>query len=80
MSGDYDFAHDAERATIEHDPSLGRDDVSRCLPGWIKTLCEASISGSGYALTPGALNALLHTLIAARARQHRLIRERDEAQ
>lgn len=79
MSRDYDFIHAAEQATVEHDPNIGLGDVSKCLPGWIKTLCQANAAGRDHSLSAGSLGALLHTLIAARVRQHRLIGERDAA-
>ncbi len=75
----YDFIHPAEQRTVEQQPSLGGDDVSKCLPGWIRTFCEKFESGEGFVMSHSAVNALCHTLIAARARCHRLIGERDAA-
>lgn len=74
---EYEFVHESERLTLEHEPSLGMDDVSKCLPGWVKTLCEAFARGNGITLSHDAVSNLAHTLIAARRRQHRLIAERD---
>lgn len=71
---------ECELETIKHQPELGQDDVSKCLPGWIKTLCDAHASGNGITLSAGAVSSLCHTLIGARIRQHRLIRERDAIQ
>lgn len=75
----YEFVHQAEKITLEHQSSLGGDDVSKCLPGWIKTFCEKFEAGEGFEMSPSAVSAMVHTLIAARARCHRLIRERDAA-
>lgn len=63
---------------LEHDPELGSSDVSKCLPGWIKTFCEKFEQKQGYELSHDAVSALCHTLIAARIRAERLVRERDE--
>jgi hypothetical protein len=71
--------HPCEARTLAAEPDLGSGDVSKCLPGWIKTLCEKFEAGEGYTLSPSAVSALAHTLIAARVRCHRLIKERDEA-
>jgi len=73
----YEAAHRVARVTLEAQSGLGMDDVSKCLPGWIKTFCEKSEAGEGCVLSHSAVNAIAHTLIAARARQHRLISERD---
>lgn len=75
----YDFMHYVEQRTLEHQPSLGDDDISKCLPGWVKTFCDKFESGEGFVMSPSAVSNLCHTLIAARARCHRLIRERDAA-
>lgn len=72
--------HVVEATTImKNDPPVGRGDVSPCLPSWVKTMCDAFQRGEGYALSPGAVSALAHTLIGARVRAERLVRERDEA-
>ena len=71
--------HPIEKATREAQPELGATDVSTCLPGWIDTFCKKFEEGKGYTLSPAAVNALCHTLIAARIRAERLVRERDEA-
>ena len=71
--------HPVEAKTRESQPELGKSDVSGCLPGWIKTFCEQFETEEGLELSRSAVNALGHTLIAARARQERLVRERDEA-
>ena len=74
----YEYVHECERKTIEHQPGLGMDDVSKCLPGWVRSLCDAFEKGIGISLSHDAVSNLAHTLIAARRRQHRLIDERDE--
>jgi hypothetical protein len=71
--------HPLEIETREAEPNIGSGDVSKCLPGWIKTFCEKFEAGDGYTMSHAAVNALAHTLIAARARCERLARERDEA-
>lgn len=71
--------HRIERASREREPDIGHGDESLCLPGWIHTICEKFAEGNGYILSHSALEALGHTLIAARARAERLVRERDEA-
>ena len=63
----------------EHDLKIGTTDVSECLPGWINSFCEWHEAGKGTTLSKHAVTALLHTLIAARERSRRLVRERDEA-
>ena len=71
--------HPQEEKLLLVDPSLGSEDVSKCLPGWIKTFCEKFEKGEGYVMSHSAVSALAHTLIAARVRCHRLIQERDDA-
>ena len=70
----------AERATLAGEPDIGMSDVSKCLPDWIRSLSVDFEAGSGCVLDHAHVNSLLHTLIAARRRQHRLIRERDFAE
>lgn len=64
----YHTVHPVEEKTLKAQPDLGRSDVSRCLPGWIKSLCMAWEHGGGVTLSQPQLGAVLHTLIAARAR------------
>lgn len=71
----YEPVHNVERDVLAGEPGIGTKNVSACLPGWIKTLCEKFEEGEGYHLSHGAVSALCHTLIAARSRQHRLIFE-----
>jgi hypothetical protein len=72
--------HVIEATTImKNEPPVGRSDVSECLPGWINTICNAYERGEGYTLSHSAVSALAHTLICARVRAERLVRERDEA-
>ena len=72
--------HEVEATTImKSDPPVGRGDVSPCLPSWIKTLCDQFQQGKGCELSHNAVSALCHTLIGARVRAERLVRERDEA-
>jgi hypothetical protein len=71
--------HVIEATTImKNEPPVGRTDVSECLPGWINTMCNAHERGEGYTLSHSAVSALAHTLICARVRAERLVRERDE--
>jgi hypothetical protein len=70
--------HQLEHKTLESDPNMGSSDVSKCLPGWIKTFCEKFEAKQGYLLTHAAVSALGHTLIAARVRAARLVGERDK--
>jgi hypothetical protein len=69
--------HEVEAATITSDKLAGQEDVSKCLPGWIRTMCDAFQKGEGYTLSHSAVSALAHTLICARVRAERLVRERD---
>ncbi len=71
--------HVVEAATIASDTLAGQEDVSKCLPGWIRTMCDAFEKADGYMLSHSAVSALAHTLICARVRAERLVRERDEA-
>jgi hypothetical protein len=71
--------HEVEAATITSDKLAGQEDVSKCLPGWIRTMCDAFERGEGYTLSHSAVSALAHTLICSRVRAERLVRERDEA-
>src|SRR5690606_17695757 len=73
----YSAVHRIESMVLAMEPSIGTSDVSDCLPGWIKTFCEKHEAGEGYEISKHAVRSLLHTLIAARARQHRLAAERD---
>jgi hypothetical protein len=68
-----------ERDTIEREPELGKTDVSLCLNSWIRFFCDKVENHVGAELSPSACQALGHMLVAARARQHRLISERDDA-
>lgn len=58
--------------TIKYEPGIGRSPASLCLPGWIDTFGQAFLKDGGYALTPNAVRALLHTLVAARQREEYL--------
>lgn len=71
--------HEVEAATITSDKLAGQEDVSKCLPGWIRTMCDAFEKGQGYTLSHSAVSALAHTLICARVRAERLVKERDVA-
>lgn len=64
---------------LEREPNLGGTDVSKCLPGWIKTFVQKFESREEYTLSHNAIGNLCHTLIAARIRAERLVRERDAA-
>jgi hypothetical protein len=78
-SMNYEPLHKVERETIEREPEIGKADVSLCLHSWIRSFCDNVENHVGCELSASACQALAHTLIAARARQHRLISERDEA-
>jgi hypothetical protein len=67
------------QALLEREPDLGAGDESKCLPGWIDSFCKWFREGRGATLSHAAVSALAHTLIAARQRARRLVRERDEA-
>jgi hypothetical protein len=71
--------HPSVAATLAHEPDIGSTDESKCLPGWITSFCRKFEEGQGWALSHNAIIALCHTLIAARERSKRLVRERDEA-
>lgn len=73
----YDAVHPTEQRTLDAQPELGMNDVSLCLPGWIESFCKKFDEGEGWLLSHSQVNAIAHTLIAARKRQHRLIAERD---
>jgi hypothetical protein len=73
------FYNAVERATLESEPDIGSGDCSKCLPGWIETFCAKFQAGGGYMMSHAAVSALAHTLIAAKIRCERLVRERDEA-
>lgn len=60
------------------EPDMGSGDESKCLPGWINTMATAYSKNEGYTLSPSAVGALLHTLLAARQRTRRLVKERNE--
>ena len=75
----YEPLHKVERDTIEREPQLGKTDVSLCLNSWIRFFCDKVENHVGAELSPSACQALGHMLVAARARQHRLISERDDA-
>jgi hypothetical protein len=62
---------------LQREPNLGEGDASKCLPGWINTFCKKFEERQGYTLSHEGVNALCHTLIAARFRAERLVRERD---
>lgn len=64
---------------LEREPDLGGTDVSKCLPGWIRTFCGKFEANEDYTLSHGQVGNLCHTLIAARIRAERLVRERDAA-
>lgn len=71
--------HPAERRLLDAEPDLGAGDASECLPGWIESFCGWFEKGGPVTLSPAAVSALAHTLVAARVRAERLVRERDAA-
>lgn len=70
---------EATSAVLAREPNLGSTDVSKCLPGWIDTFVAKFSEGNGFTMSHNAVSALGHTLIAAKIRAERLVRERDEA-
>ena len=71
--------HRVIRITLEAQPNLGEGDESKCLPAWLNTFCKKWEEGGEMTLSHNAVGNLLHTLIAARERARRLVRERDDA-
>lgn len=69
--------HEVEARTWIIEPMLGAGDESMCLPGWIVKFCEAFEAEKELTLKRSSIRALLHTLIAARKRVHRLVQERN---
>lgn len=61
------------------DPELGKADVSPCLDHWIRKICGAHDRREPLSLSASDVEALSHTLCAARARNERLAAERDAA-
>jgi len=74
----YETVHPVEAATLNHERNIGMADDAPCLPDWIRSMSLAFESGSGKNLSNDAVRSLLHTLIACRKRQFRLISERDD--
>ena len=72
--------NETEQKIIANEPNIGSGDTSICLPGWIKSFCEAFEAGKGMNLSHNAVRALCHTLIAGRVRVERLVDERNELQ
>jgi hypothetical protein len=70
--------HPVIKQVLDREPELGAGDASKCLPGWIETFCKNWEAGVGITLSKAAAGNLLHTLIAARQRNRRLVKERDE--
>jgi hypothetical protein len=66
-----------EDLIISGEPEIGAGDESKCLPGWIKSFIDYYNTGEGITLSHEATKALLHTLVAAKARAKRLVAERD---
>ncbi|MGC1273918.1 MAG: hypothetical protein WBC44_09440 [Planctomycetaceae bacterium] len=64
---------------LDREPDLGAGDESRCLPGWIESFCRKWEAKEGMTLSHAAVGNLLHTMIAARRRTQRLVKERNEA-
>lgn len=64
---------------LAREPDLGSGDASKCLPGWINTFCKKFEEHQGYQMSHAAVGNLCHTLIAAKLRAERLVRERDDA-
>lgn len=65
------MAHPLIQQVIDAEP--------KCLPGWIESFCKWHAAGKGTKLSKSGVSALCHTLIAARQRARRLVKERDEA-
>lgn len=62
---------------LETEPNLGSGDASKCLPGWIKSLADDYDKNVEITFSHNSVGALLHTLVAARQRSERLVRERN---
>lgn len=56
-----------------------KGDASYCLPHWIKTFSDAFDNVEGVVLSANAAAALYHTLLCAKLRTERLVKERDES-
>ena len=69
--------HPVEIKWRADDPDLGKMDDG--LPIWIRTFCNAYDRQEPYSLSKADVESLLHTLIAAKARAERLVKERDAA-
>jgi hypothetical protein len=74
----YETVHSVEEVTLQHEKNIGMADDARCLPAWIRSLSEVFENGTGKEMSKDAVRSLLHTLIACRKRQFRLISERDD--
>lgn len=74
----YTFLTPMEQSIVESEPTIGSADYSECLDSWIKSISAAKFKGQGYQLSDNGVAALIHLLVAARARNHRLVHERDE--
>lgn len=70
--------HSVEKSVLENEPNIGAGDASKCLPSWIEYFCWWFEEGNGKLLDHATVTALAHTLIAARVRAERLVKERDE--
>ena len=75
----YKFLTPLEQSLVESEPSIGSSDYSECLDSWVVSISNARYKGEGYRLSHNGIGALLHLLVAARVRNHRLVKERDEA-
>lgn len=65
---------------IADESTIGAGDESKCLPGWLNEFANHVERGSlDIELSKHGYRALFHTLLAARQRARRLVKERDEA-
>lgn len=75
---EYEALHHWEEKIWEQQPNLGKEDISKCLPGWIKSLCDKFDQGGEHKFSHHAIGNIVHTLMGARVRCYRLIREREQ--
>lgn len=67
--------HELEKKVRATQPTLGDGYESPCLASWIETMCEYFNDHNGMAFSHNELSGLLHTLIAARARNEKMAAE-----
>lgn len=70
----FDVVEFARKATINN----VNGDISTCLPSWLKTFSDIFDKNEGITLSADAAATLYHTLLIAKLRTEKLIKERDE--